>query len=244
MQAVILAGGLGTRLRSVVSDRPKPMAQVGGRPFLEYLIERVRDAGCEEVILSVGYRHEQIVAHFGDGAGFGVPVRYAVEETPLGTGGALKNAEPWLRGRFFGLNGDTFCDFDPRSLLDAHEAYLESEPACLGTLALLKDADSSAYGQVMLDERGRIVAFREKTECVRAPRAGDRVPLVSAGVYVLERAILERIPAGRAVSLEREVFPGVTGDTGALFGFVAEGSFIDIGTPEGYRRFERLKGKQ
>src|SRR5688500_5769987 len=123
MQAVILAGGLGTRLRSVVSDRPKPMAEVGGRPFLEYLIERVRDVGCEEVILAACDRHEQIAAHFGDGAGFGVPVRYAVEETPLGTGGALKNAEPWIRGRFLGLNGDTFCDFDPLTQIEAHEGY-------------------------------------------------------------------------------------------------------------------------
>jgi NDP-sugar pyrophosphorylase family protein len=240
MQAVILAGGLGTRLRPLVNDRPKPMAEVCGRPFLEYLLEWVHQAGCGEVILSVGYRHEQIAAHFGDGASFGVSVRYAVEETPLGTGGALKNAEPWIRGRFFCLNGDTFCDFDPSSLLDAHRAYREkmrtgSGPsACLGTLALLKAEDASACGQVTLDERGRITAFREKTG------AGEPVPLVSAGVYVLEPEILERIPKGKAVSLERETFPGVAGH--ALFGFAAEGSFIDIGTPEGYRRFERLKG--
>lgn len=233
MQAVILAGGLGTRLRSVVSDRPKPMAPIAGRPFLEYLVERLRRAGCEEVILAVGYGQGQIEAHFGDGGRFGVPIRYAREETPLGTGGALKNATAWLRAPFLAMNGDTFSAVDPDALHRAHAARKAVDPACLGTLALLPCSDASACGWVEQDDAGRIVAFREKTG------AEGRARRVSAGLYLLEPEILARIPAGR-VSLETEVFPRLTKGSGALFGWMAEGSFIDIGTPEGYRSFERF----
>jgi NDP-sugar pyrophosphorylase family protein len=252
MQAVILAGGLGTRLRAVVSDRPKPMALGGGRPLLEYLVERVRLAGCDEVILCVGHRHEQIEQHFADGARFGVRIRYAVEETLLGTGGALKNAEALLRagtphgaeGAFLAMNGDTLCDLDLGVLMRAHAARRAGNASCLGTLALAPVPDASDYGEVTLDAEGRLVAFREKS-------ASAGPGLVNLGVYTLERELLSWIPAGRPVSLEREVFPAIVeGDgnwprtqVGAaalhLFGLPVAGSFIDIGTPEGYRRFER-----
>jgi NDP-sugar pyrophosphorylase family protein len=237
MKAVILAGGLGTRLRSVVNDRPKPMAPVAGRPFLEYLVERARLSGCEEVILAVGYRHDQIEAHFGDGTKFGVAIRYAVEETPLGTGGALKNAAARAKATFLVMNGDTFCDVDLRALLTAHAANRAAAPDCLGTLALVPAAETRAFGQVALDTQGRIVAFHEKTGSFALSSA----PLVSAGVYAMEPEILARIPDRRVpVSLEAEVFPAIAEETGALFGEAFAGFFIDIGTPEGYQSFERF----
>jgi mannose-1-phosphate guanylyltransferase len=259
MQSVILAGGLGTRLRSVVNDRPKAMAPVAGRPFLEYLVEWVRQAGCEEVILAVSYRREQIAAHFGDGSRFGVRIRYAVEETPQGTGGALRNAEEWVRDAFLAMNGDTFWDLDLSRLLAAHEDHKAQGPNCLGTLALMPAADgplpvdARACGHVALDRSGRIRAFREKTgrediggcrPCAVGSDGGSATPattqLVSAGIYLLEPEIFRHIPAKRAVSLETEVFPGIIDGTRALFGFATRGHFVDIGTPEGYRGFERL----
>jgi NDP-sugar pyrophosphorylase family protein len=145
------------------------------------------------------------------------------------------------------MNGDTFCDFDLRVLLDAHAARRAEDAACLGTLALAPAADPSAFGRVALDEEGKILAFTEKSAPEGRRRlAGGTTPglLVSAGVYVLEREVLSRIPAGRPVSLEREVFPEIVAvssgksATGSLYGLPVAGSFIDIGTPEGYRRFE------
>jgi NDP-sugar pyrophosphorylase family protein len=233
MQAVLLVGGQGTRLRSVVGDRPKALAPVAGRPFLEYPIARLRAFGIREIVLCVGYLAEQIEAHFGTGEGFGVQLTYQREETPLGTGGALKRAEALIRDTALVLNGDTYFDLDLPALIRSHEQHAQKSSPCLATLALLPAEAERRYGCVALDGEGRITRFSEKS-------SDDPAPWISAGVYVLEREkLLARIPPGQPVSLEREVFPGVLEAGGGLWGFPAEGFFIDIGTPEGYQLLER-----
>jgi NDP-sugar pyrophosphorylase family protein len=228
--ALILAGGAGTRLRPVVSDRPKPMASVGGRPFLELQIESLRRAGVARFVLCVGYMRRHIEEHFADGGRFGVAIEYSVEDEPLGTGGALRLAAGRVAGPFLALNGDSYLDADLADLARAHAQSRAADPRCLGTLALAAVSDPRAFGCVRTDPSGRILRFEEKP--------GSEGPAhVNAGVYLLERALLDRIPEGRPVSLERETFPALLADGFHLYGREADGFFVDIGTPDGYRRF-------
>ncbi len=229
MQALILAGGLGTRLRSVVSDRPKPMAFVGGIPFLERLIRRLASQGVEEVILCVGYLWERILEAFGEGKDLGVTLRYSVEETPLGTAGALKKAEALISGTFFVLNGDTFLEVNLRALQNFHR-----EKKALGTLTVVPMENAGRYGSVQLDSTGRIRGFLEKglvSTCLPC--------WINGGVYVFERALLRWVPEGRPVSLERETLPALIAADGPLYGYESRGYFIDIGTPEHYARAQK-----
>jgi NDP-sugar pyrophosphorylase family protein len=221
MHAVILAGGLGTRLRGVVDDRPKPMAEIGGRPFLEYLLANLRRQGFSEAVLCTGYLAEAVEHHFGDGRRFGLSLRHSREPQPLGTGGALKHAQPLLAGeRWLVLNGDTFFDLPYAELADAHRAA-----GALATMALARVPDASRFGVVDLGPGGRIEAFRDAC-------AGPA--LANGGVYVVERALLDRIPAGAPASLERDVFGRLAG--GRLHGVEFAGELIDIGTPDAYLR--------
>jgi NDP-sugar pyrophosphorylase family protein len=233
VQALILAGGTGTRLRPLVSDRPKPMASVGETPFLELQLRWLREHGVKRFIFCVGYLHEQIRSHFGDGSRWNVEVDYSVEETLLGTGGALKQAERRVDGPFLALNGDSFLEFDPTPLVRFHRETKARHPRCLGTLALTLVPDARAFGSVELDRAGRILSFEEKNELAAGPG------LINAGVYVLEPGLLTAIDSDRKVSLERETFPSVLKHGFQLFAYKAEGFFADIGTPPGYRRFER-----
>lgn len=244
MQALILAGGLGTRLRSVVADRPKSMAAVDDRPFLAYQIACLKRWGVDHVVLCVGYLHEHVSAHFGDGAALGVRIDYSVEDHPLGTGGAVKWAERFVRGPFLVLNGDTYFDIDLRAMARAHrrraapggsnaQANHPAEGAGagpLGTVAVVEVADARAYGSVALRADGRIEAFREKSA---APEPG----FINAGIYWLEKDVMNYIPSGRAVSLERDVFPDLVADRRGMYAFPATGFFVDIGTPDGYAAF-------
>jgi NDP-sugar pyrophosphorylase family protein len=227
-RAFVLAGGLGTRLRSVISDRPKPLAPLGDRPFLEYQLELLVRRGVREAVLCVGYLHEQIVAHFGTGAAWGLELHYSVESQPLGTGGALKLAEPLAEGPLLVLNGDTYCDLDLEALVDRYTNPPPGQPRPLAALALAEVADARQYGTVQLDAGGRIGRFCEKSTTTLGPA------LVSAGVYLLDPAVLGLIPAGRAVSLEREIFPSLLEDRRGMAGYRARVPFIDMGTPEGY----------
>jgi NDP-sugar pyrophosphorylase family protein len=237
--ALILAGGAGTRLRSVVSDRPKPMARVAGRPFLELQIGWLAGQGVRSVVLCTGYLHEHVRAHFGDGRAFGVSITHSVEPSPLGTAGALKLAEPFAgRGPFLALNGDSFLDVDLAGLLRAHGAHRAADASCVGTLVLSTVPDAREFGRVTLDARRRVVRFDEKSEAQAGPA------LVSAGVYCLEPALLELVAPGRNVSLERETFPLALSKHLALFGHPVEGGFVDIGTPRGYERMCRQLEQQ
>jgi NDP-sugar pyrophosphorylase family protein len=233
-QALILAGGAGTRLRPLVSDVPKPMAPVRGRPFLEYLVAQLALAGVPEVMLCVGFVADVIEGHFGDGQGFGISIMYSRELDPLGTGGALKLAEERLVGdRWLVLNGDSLFDI---SLADFVTRHLD-HPA-VATLALARVDDARRYGAVSLAADGTVAAFAEK------PDTSTPQP-INGGLYMIERTVLHRIPVDRPVSFEREVLPELLGQ--GLRGEAFDGYFIDIGVPADYLRaqsdedvFERL----
>lgn len=240
LQALILAGGLGTRLRAIVDDRPKPMATIADKPFLVHQIEYLKAQGVTHIVLCVGYLHEYVQAYFGDGSAWGVQIDYSIEAEPLGTGGALRHAEQFVRGPFLVLNGDYFLDIDLQELVAFHAAQKAQPQGCWGTLALTAVSDVRSYGSVTLDPDHRIVQFREKSAAqVAAPG------LINAGIYVLEPDVLQMIPAAQKVSIEKEVFPALMQHGRPLCGFEARGFFVDIGTPEGYYRFcEYIEGRE
>jgi len=231
--AAILAGGLGTRLEAILPGIPKCMAPVGGRPFLERLLERLAGQGVREVVLCVGHLREPILAHFGTGARLGVTIRYAVEEKLRGTGGALANARPFLAGDFFLLNGDTYAAVDYARLYAFHRDRAAAGPSA-GTIVTARVPDQGPYGSVGVGDDGRVAAFLEKVP----GRTGTG--WINAGVYVLAPSIFRFIPRGRPSSLEREVIPAAMAEGLAFYAFPCEGIFVDIGTPEGYRRARQL----
>ncbi len=225
MQAVLLAGGLGTRLKSVVSDRPKPMALIEGKPFMEYVIHELSRHGITEIIFAVGYKGSMVEEYFGDGRKFGVTVSYAYEEELLGTAGAIKNAGRFItEDYFYVLNADTFYQIDYGRLL-----RIRQEKALDMALVLRQVPDVSRYGKAVLTD-GLLTAFNEKTE---EPGPGT----INGGIYLLSRKLLEEIPAGK-VSLENEMIPRWLSEGRRLGGFVNDGYFIDIGIPEAYFQFQ------
>ena len=202
MQALILAGGEGTRLRPLTSTIPKPVVPLVGQPFISYMLMWLREHGVDDVILGCGFMADRVRAVLGDGSELGIRLRYLEEPRPLGTGGALKFAEDLLDERFFMLNGDTLTDLDLTAQLEAHE-----RTSARVTLALVPVADPSAYGLVRLDDDGAVTAFVEKP----GPDQAD-TNLINAGAYIVERSVLDGMPpAGTSVSIEREVFPTLVG---------------------------------
>jgi mannose-1-phosphate guanylyltransferase len=222
MQAVILAGGSGTRLRPLTSRVAKPVVTLVDRPFIVYMLDWLRRHGFTDVILCCGFQAEGVQAVLGDGSAYGVSLRYVAESEPLGTGGPLLLARELLEERFVVCNGDILTDIDLGAQLAAHE-----RSGAAVTLALVAVEDASAYGMVRCAPDGAVLEFVEKPS---GPPTGDA--LISAGVYVLERSVLELIAPGRQVSIEREVWPALIGN--GLYGHVAEGYWLDIGTPERY----------
>src|SRR2546423_1147119 len=223
MQALVLAGGEGTRLRPLTLTLPKPVIPLAGRPFLSFMLDWLRRHGVDDVLLSCGYRSHDVERVLGDIHG-GMRLRYVVEEEPLGTAGLLRLAadQGVLQDRVLVLNGDCLTDIDLTAELAQHEAT-----GAAATLALVAVDDTSSYGVVPTVEDGQVEAFLEKRP---GPAPTNRI---NAGAYVLEREVVERVPPGRAVSIETEIFPELVGD--GLYGFDAEGSYwIDIGTPERY----------
>jgi len=233
MQALILAGGEGTRLRPLTTTVPKPVLPLAGRPFITFMIDWLRRHGVDDVILSCGFLADSVRRVLGDGEELGVRLRYVEEPRPLGTGGALRFAGELLDERFFMLNGDVLCDLDLSAQLDQHE-----RTGARATLALVGVEDPSAYGLVRLDGDRAVAEFLEKP----SPDEID-TNLINAGAYVLERSVLEQMaPAGTNISIERDVFPALV-DNG-LYGFPADGYWLDIGTPERYLQgtFDILEG--
>lgn len=226
---VILAGGKGTRLRLVVSDHPKVLAAVCGKPFLAYLLDQVAAAGIENVILCVGYRGDQVQAAFGQ-AYAGMRLTYSKETTPLGTGGALRLAWPLIASEtFIAMNGDSFCDVNLTDLWVWHHARQAN-----ATMVLSHKPDTARYGRVSLSADGVISGFEEKGSTAEAG-------WVNAGIYVFNAEMVRAIPAGRAVSLEHEVFPSWVGQR--LYGYQSQERFLDIGTPESYAQADALFAK-
>jgi mannose-1-phosphate guanylyltransferase len=223
MQALILAGGEGTRLRPLTSTIPKPVVPLVDRPFIAFMIEWLRRHGVDDVILACGFMAADVRAVLGDGAALGVRLRYVEEPVPLGTGGALKYAEELLDERFLMLNGDVLTDIDLTAQLEQHE-----RTGARATLALVAVEDPSAYGLVRLNPDRAVAEFLEKPDSTAID-----TNLINAGAYVLERDVLETMPpAGTNVSIERDVFPTLVGR--GLYGHPADGYWLDIGTPERY----------
>lgn len=222
MNAIVLAGGFGTRLRGVIDDVPKPMAPVGGRPFLEVVLGRLIRGGASGIILSTGYMHERIESHFGSRWG-GVPILYSRESEPLGTGGAIAKAVAALGdGPVAVANGDTYLDADLADLFGRHESRRPDI-----TVALKEMHDESRYGLVETDDEWNIVRFREKAPFHRG--------WVNAGIYLFSPRLMDAFAGLKRFSFEEKILAGGIGRL-RMVGYPCRGDFIDIGIPEDYRK--------
>jgi mannose-1-phosphate guanylyltransferase len=232
MQAVILVGGEGTRLRPLTSTVPKPVVPLVDRPFIAYMLEWLGRHGVDDVVMSCGFLATAVRNVLGDGSQYGLRLRFIEEPEPRGTAGALKYAEDLLDERFLMLNGDVLTDLDLTAQIAQH-----TSTGAVATLALVPVADPTAYGLVRLHDDHAVKEFVEKP-------SADQIDTknISAGAYVLERSVLDLIPADRNVSIEREVWPQLVGE--GLYGFAAEAYWLDIGTPERYLQetFDILEG--
>jgi D-glycero-alpha-D-manno-heptose 1-phosphate guanylyltransferase len=221
-EALILAGGLGTRLRTVVSDRPKPLAEVAGRPFITFLLDQLLHCGFQRVVLCVGHLGERVPSVLGKSYG-ALDLLYSFEQSALGTAGALRKAAGLIREQnVVAMNGDSFCDLDLRGLEQMHRTYDAS-----ATVSVLHRNDRGRAGALNVESSGRVVRFDS--------RPTDPAPgLINAGIYMLRRDMLDAIPPNRAISLEEEIFPELAARR-ELFAWQVEARFIDIGTPESHR---------
>jgi NDP-sugar pyrophosphorylase family protein len=230
MKAVILAGGEGTRLRPLTLSIPKPVVPVVDRPFLRHQIDLLARVGVKEIVFSVAYQPERIQAVFGDGKALGCRIHYAVEETPLGTGGAVKNAERYLDDTTIVFNGDVLTDVDLPGVVRAHR-----ESGARATLVLTPVPNPAAYGLVETDPSGLVRSFIEK------PTDPSQITTdtINAGIYVLDTSTLDLMPAGQNHSIERAFFPELLRRGDPVRGWVHRGYWIDIGTPEKYLQVHR-----
>lgn len=221
---IILAGGQGTRLRSVVQNCQKVLAEVGGRPFISNILDQIVSVDCRKVVLSTGYLSQQVREIYGD-CYRGINIYYSPEDTPLGTAGALRLALPLIKSNWvLVMNGDSYCDLDLKLFWEWH--HEQKNPA---SIALAYVSDLSRYGQVQIQSNGQIIGFLEK-------QPGNGCGWINAGIYLLSTKLLETIPIGKTMSLERDCFPIWINH--GLFGYQNKGSFLDIGTPESYKQAE------
>lgn len=226
MKAVILVGGEGTRLRPLSYILPKAMMPVLGKPFLEHLISRLRAHRVDEIVLALSYKAQLLMDHFGDGSRLGVRLHYCLEDPPLGTAGAVKNAARYLDGSVFVLNGDIFTDLDFSAMLEFHRAR-RSEV----TIALTPVEDPSTFGVVEADASGRVVGFVEKP-----PSGQAKTNMINAGVYIVEPDIVELVPDRCFYMFERNLFPQCLDEKMAFFAYPMNDYWIDMGTVERYRQ--------
>ena len=225
VDAVILVGGLGTRLRPLTLSAPKPMLPTAGLPFLTHLLSRIADAGVEHVVLGTSYKARVFESEFGDGSKMGLRIEYVVETEPLGTGGGIANVASKLRhDTALVFNGDVLSGADLGALLDSHESNNADV-----TLHLVRVGDPRAFGCVPTNSDGEVTAFLEKTQ-------DPPTDQINAGSYVFKREVIDRIPKGRALSVEREVFPGLLADGRRVCGYVDSTYWRDMGTPEDFVR--------
>lgn len=222
-EVIILAGGLGTRLRKVIGETPKPMAAVAGRPFLEHVLNYLRRFNFEHVILSVGYRWESIQSHFGDSFQ-GIKISYAIEKQPLGTGGAIKFAMEKCKGnQVMVLNGDTFFEVNLNDFYNSH-----NDSSADVSLVLRKVNQPDRYGTVSLNESHKVLQFIEK-------RKGLVTGLINGGVYLICRRAFESFKLPTKFSVEEEFF-AIHLHSLKIQGFISDGYFIDIGVPKDYAK--------
>ena len=236
MKALILAGGMGTRLRSVTGGKPKPMADLLGRPVMEHIVRLLRNEGFGEICAALQYRAGDIMAHFGDGSRFGVDMSYRIETTPLGTAGSVKGCRDFIGGdEVLVISGDAACDFDLAELMREHQRR-----GAIATLALSARSAPLRYGLAVTDAAGDIRSFIEKPDWGRVV-----TDLVNTGIYVLSPRVLDFIPEDRPCDFGKELFPALLRRGERLAGVVLEGYWQDIGTPEDYYRCcaDALAGK-
>ncbi len=224
---LLLVGGMGTRLRPVLSDKPKPLAPIGEISFLELLVLQIRSQGLHNLVMCTGFEAGQIHREFEEGHRWNVNIKYSEETHPLGTAGAIKLAGRFLQesADFVVMNGDSFLELDLRLLVQFHR-----EQGGLATIAVRHVPDAARYGTVHVDAQHRVTRFSEK---IGMPTPG----LINGGVYVFNREVLNQIPQG-PVSLEKDVLPALSNQ--GIFALEQDGMFIDIGTPEDYARAQAL----
>lgn len=229
MKALFLAGGMGTRLRPLTDRLPKPMVPVMGKPLLERTLEILKLHGVDDIVLSTCYKPEAIERYFGDGSDFGLKIHYVSEDIPLGTGGAIKNCENYFDDTFFIFNADILSNINFSEMLRYHKRKKTDV-----TIAVTRVGNPSAYGVIEYDGNGYASSFREK------PAPNEVVShFINAGVYIIEPGIFRRIPSGRAVSVEREVFPKLLERGRKIAVYKGCNYWLDIGTPEKYVQAHR-----
>jgi len=226
IDVVILCGGRGERLKEITKDNPKPMADIGGKPFLDILIGYLRACGFRRFILCAGYKGEVIRDYYLAGSGSS-GILTIMEKRPLGTGGAIKNAESLIKSDpFLVANGDSFCKLDYRGLVKFH-----SDKKSLYSIAVIKSPENQDGGLVSLDAQGKIALFNEKAK-------SKKTAYINAGIYLLNKAIFNVIKPGEKISLEYDIFPELAGEK--FYGYAVSGKLIDIGTPERYMQARKL----
>lgn len=225
MKAIVLVGGLGTRLRPLTLTTPKQMLPIAGRPMIEWVIDQLAEHGVDEVILSLGYRPDAFTEAYPNAVCAGVPIRYCIEPEPRGTAGAVRYAadDAALDDTFLVLNGDVLTDLDISELIAFHKAR-----GAAATIALHRVEDPSAYGVLPTDDNGRVLAFLEKP-----PRDEAPTDLINAGTYVVEPSVLDHIEPNREVSIEHVTFPALVAEE-SLYAMAADTYWLDTGTPELY----------
>jgi mannose-1-phosphate guanylyltransferase len=228
-QALILAGGQGTRLRPLTCHTPKSMVPVINIPFLEHVLNNLRAYGITEVIFAQHHLPAVMAKYFNDGSNFGMKIHYVMEDSPRGTAGAIKNAEKYLQDTFFVLNGDIFQNRNFTQLMQYHR-----ERAAQVTIVLTPVEDPTIYGVVETDEAGRVKRFTEKPK-----KEEVTTNMINAGTYVMEPEVLKRIPAGMKVSIERETFPAMLAEGQPVYGYNSHNYWMDTGTPEKYLQLHR-----
>ena len=225
VDAVVLVGGMGTRLRPLTLSAPKPMLPTAGLPFLTHLLSRIADAGIEHVVMGTSYKAAVFEQEFGDGSKLGLQIEYVVEDEPMGTGGGIANVASKLRhDTAVVFNGDVLSGCDLGALLESHSASDADV-----TLHLVRVGDPRAFGCVPTDSDGVVTAFLEKTQ-------DPPTDQINAGCYVFKRAVIDEIPKDRALSVEREIFPGLLTEGKRVCGYVDATYWRDMGTPEDFVR--------
>lgn len=228
VKAVVLAGGFGTRLQTAVKDVPKPMAPVGDRCFLDFLLENLVVCGIKEYVFCVHYMAEKIKDYLGNGNKLGISIDYSVEERPMGTAGAVGLLRNKLNETFCVINADTYIEVDLRDCLKWHR-----EKKAVATLCTVKVSDSDRYGALNFDSDWRILNFGEKVKTGKGQ-------WINGGVYIFEPYIFKNIPENKNISMEREVFPLLLKSNEKIYGYPTETNFFDIGVPDDYYSFQKF----
>lgn len=223
IKAVVLAGGLGTRLYPLTHKTAKCMLPINGKPLLEHIIDHLSNYGCREIIITIGNKRKQIMGYFGDGSRFGVKLHYSIEGKPLGTAGSVKNAEKLITDTILVMQGDTLTNFNLKKIIAFHR-----KKQAMATMALTHVENTKGYGIAVIDENGRITRFEEKP-------ARSFSNLVNSGMYILEHDVLAYIPKNE-FDFSKDLFPLMLKKELPLYGIEVKGYWFDIGTPESYRK--------